>query len=874
MLKFNVKSLLFFTILMSFIWLGKVYAQQDIPLSETFAEYNGKNYCLHTVGSKQTLYSISKAYKVTVESVLMSNPEARAGLRVNQILRIPVSSEAITPVSLSQAEQPSLPITEAYDYIYHVAVKNQTFSYIANIYVVSENLVRTANPRLSDPIPEGEYVIVPIAPKTKPSTDLTSKRSDFNPYETPAKRKADLELAGQGADKTQKTSSQQNKTAKTDTKSAGSGAVASTPQIAETSPAIIWPEVDYPQHVVKPKETLYAVAKKYNLSVALLREANPGLGEDIKVGQVLRLPSSAKKTDGNSEAIQDTATVIHIVKKGETLYRIALNNGVSIDELKKANPGLNEHMQPGQKILIPKKKIAFSYIDHRVLVTEKSVNLAAKYGLSLTDLQRINPKIGKKVKVGDVVRIPLPVRPSPISPEISAEKSDNESKNPANAVRTQDHANEPCDGQYAYRNKVFKVALMVPFYLKPHDTLRITPDSDLEALASRQEFAFMGFYEGFMLSIDSLAKTAGLNAQVYVFDVDQDPAKTTAVLNNPVLNQVDLIVGPFFNKSFEQVSAFANKHQILIVNPFTQRSEILTNNPYVVKLKPSAEDQHALVAAMVAQYYPKARIFLFQPGGGKQTPQIGQLRQALDKLIPERVYIPNEVIYNTAIDYSKRNTSVKPSVKVEGKTFDTELLHKQLFDSTLFNNAITEYSYVADSLHGLHKNLSTVRENVVIVYAEDNVFAMEFMNKLNQIGDSANIRLIGLPYWDKYENLFTESLLKLKMHYLVQGFVNYRSLETEQFIHDYRAKYYGEPDTYACEGFDVGWYFMQALMHFDRDVSSCLPGFSTHQLQSNYVFKRKGDNDGLENVYWTTYRFDAFSLTPMPLYFPYLNYIR
>lgn len=874
MLKFNVKSLLFFTILMSFIWLGKVYAQQDIPLSETITEYNGKNYYLHTVGSKQTLYSISKAYKVTVESVLMSNPEARAGLRVNQILRIPVSSEAITPVNLSQTEQPSLPITEAYDYIYHVAGKNQTFNYIANIYVVSENLVRTANPRLSDPIPEGEYVIVPIAPKTKPSTELTSKRSDFNPYETPAKRKADLELTGNAIEKPKPKTSTQSTVAKNDTKTAAKGALASTPQIAETSPAIIWPEVDYPQHVVKPKETLYAVAKKYNLSVAQLREANPGLGEDIKVGQVLRLPSSAKITDRNSEATQDTATVIHIVKKGETLYRIALNNGVSIDELKKANPGLNEHMQPGQKILIPKKKITFSYIDHRVLVTEKSVSLAAKYGLSLTDLQRVNPKIGKKVRVGDVVRIPLPVRSSPVSPETAAEKSDDESKIPADEVRPQDHAGAACDAQYAYRNKVFKVALMVPFYLKPHDTLRITPDTDLEALASRQEFAFMGFYEGFMLSIDSLAKTAGLKAQVYVFDVDQDPAKTTAALNSPVLAQVDLIVGPFFNKGFEQVSAFANKHQIPIINPFTQRSEILTNNPYVIKLKPSPEDQDALVAAMVAQYYPKARIFLFQPGGGKQTPHIGQLKQELDKRIPERVYIPNEVIYNTAVDVSRRNTSVKPFIKVEGKTFDTELLHKQLFDSTLFNNVIYEYSYATDSLHGLQKNLSTVRENVVIVYADDNVFAMEFMNKLNQIGDSANIRLIGLPNWDKYENLFTESLLKLKMHYLVQVFVNYHSLETEQFIHDYRTKYFGEPDTYACEGFDVGWYFMQALMHFDRNMANCLPGFSTHQLQTSYVFKRKGDNNGLENVYWTTYRFDAFSLTPMPLYYPYLNYLR
>ncbi len=71
-----------------------------------------------------------------------------------------------------------------YETIYHVAKQDDRFSYIADIYLVSEYNIRLANPTIKEPIEEGEYVLVPIAPKeNRPpvTTQDRFQRTKFDP---------------------------------------------------------------------------------------------------------------------------------------------------------------------------------------------------------------------------------------------------------------------------------------------------------------------------------------------------------------------------------------------------------------------------------------------------------------------------------------------------------------------------------------------------------------------------------------------------------------------------------------------------------------------------------------------------------------------
>ncbi len=57
---------------------------------------NGKTYVIHKVGEKETLYGISKRYGSTVDAVLQANPDAIDGLEIGEILKVPYTQRLVS----------------------------------------------------------------------------------------------------------------------------------------------------------------------------------------------------------------------------------------------------------------------------------------------------------------------------------------------------------------------------------------------------------------------------------------------------------------------------------------------------------------------------------------------------------------------------------------------------------------------------------------------------------------------------------------------------------------------------------------------------------------------------------------------------------
>lgn len=112
-------------------------------------------------------------------------------------------------------------------------------------------------------------------------------------------------------------------------------------------------------HKVEKGETYYSISKKYGLKVDELCSANGLTTNDVlKVGQTLSIPDKNAKTESSS-AEKKSETVsrkydTYTVQKGDTFYRIAKVNEITVDELKKLN-SLDEQsvLKIGQKLKIP-----------------------------------------------------------------------------------------------------------------------------------------------------------------------------------------------------------------------------------------------------------------------------------------------------------------------------------------------------------------------------------------------------------------------------------------------------------------------------------------------------------------------------------------
>lgn len=200
------------------------------------------------------------------------------------------------------------------------------------------------------------------------------------------------------------------------------------------------------KHTVKKGETITAIAQKYKIEPSAIYELNPDCSRTLKVESIILIPRATSK---GIKSKTESKTVIvenaHEVQPKETLFGIAKQYEVSLEDLNTANPELVETgLKAGQKIKIPSKVISkivkentkeTSKLEpikevvlkekkeksvtlsltkktestiHEVVASETKFGIAKQYGISVTDLDKANPILEKEaLKVGQKIAIPI-----------------------------------------------------------------------------------------------------------------------------------------------------------------------------------------------------------------------------------------------------------------------------------------------------------------------------------------------------------------------------------------------------------------------------------------------------------------------------------
>ncbi|TDB61158.1 LysM peptidoglycan-binding domain-containing protein [Arundinibacter roseus] len=123
-------------------------------------------------------------------------------------------------------------------------------------------------------------------------------------------------------------------------------------------------------HRVDKGQTMYAVMRRYGTSIKAIKDANPGINDQLRADQVIRVPysgpapskSSAKEDRKKKEekkpevtAQPSVASGVHTVLAGQTLYSIAVKYGVTMAEIRQWNGLETDNVQFGQELIIAEK---------------------------------------------------------------------------------------------------------------------------------------------------------------------------------------------------------------------------------------------------------------------------------------------------------------------------------------------------------------------------------------------------------------------------------------------------------------------------------------------------------------------------------------
>ena len=227
---------------------------------------------------------------------------------------------------------------------------------------------------------------------------------------------------------------------------------------------------------VQKGDSLWSIAKKHNVPFGEILKAN-GMDSNskIKIGQEIQIPSLTKPAESATAAIavqapkgaaaagqdsqkSDGKETVYIVRKGDSLSKIAAMHRVKVSQIKKLNGLFGDMVRIGQKLKIPEgakaaasqpasgAKAAAGETVHVVTKGETLGAIARKYGTTVSKISTRNSiKDPRKIRIGQKIIVPSAQGAAKPAAEASAAPAAPAAQQKAESAPAQPQA--PAEGQ-------------------------------------------------------------------------------------------------------------------------------------------------------------------------------------------------------------------------------------------------------------------------------------------------------------------------------------------------------------------------------------------------------------------------------------------
>ena len=149
-------------------------------------------------------------------------------------------------------------------------------------------------------------------------------------------------------------------------------------------------------YTVQAGDTLYGIAKQFGVTVEEIKLENNLVSNNISVGQVLKIPTVS-------------TTSLYIVKKGDTLYSIASKYETTVSELMQLNNLKTPLLSVGQQLKIPIQGDITNedYFIYTVKAGDNLYSIAKRYDVTVESIQTLNNLNSTLLSIGQQLKIPV-----------------------------------------------------------------------------------------------------------------------------------------------------------------------------------------------------------------------------------------------------------------------------------------------------------------------------------------------------------------------------------------------------------------------------------------------------------------------------------
>jgi LysM repeat protein len=471
-------------------------------------------------------------------------------------------------------------------------------------------------------------------------------------------------------------------------------------------------------HIIQKGESLYFIHNKYTVPLEVLKKENPSVTDGLSIGEKLFIPvkrntEHAVKTDGNF--------INHTVRKKQTLYSIAKLYDVKQKEIIAANAELTDGLKEEQVLKIPLKEIKVKvdpepiiilplYKTHTVLQGETLYSLSRTYKTTPDSIRKINDGLKQGLKTNELIYVPEKMIKIPLPKKV-------EDTNLV-LVPKENLIQWIVDTGIVVKKSEYSIGLMLPFYLDEND--EIVENRNVltqKSIYSKSKFA-IEFYNGFKIALDSISSDS-CHFKIHVYDTKGNDSLTTQLLLlKPEMVNHDLIVGPLYFNNFKQVAAFAKENKIPIVSPVKQSNKLLLGNPYIFKAIPSKSTTLSPISKLVADSFKTENLLAISYLNAKEKSMVNQFIKSYNI---ELLSTDDTAIYSaiTVLEINQNLTDVVNHLKKDKNNIIFVPATDQTFITNLFNTLSTtlnheDYETCKITLIGMEEWMSY--ENIDLEY--------------------------------------------------------------------------------------------------------------------------------------------------------------
>jgi hypothetical protein len=319
----------------------------------------------------------------------------------------------------------------------------------------------------------------------------------------------------------------------------------------------------------------------------------------------------------------------------------------------------------------------------------------------------------------------------------------------------------------------------------------------------------LDYYQGFKMALDSAAVLYGGNFKLQVYDCNDDAKKINDLLLKQDIKNSDLIVGPVFPNSIKAFTNFSKNLKIPLLSPLAPANPNIFNNPYLITIN-NTLNQHAYVAvAFIKNSLKPKKVLLIRSGQANEFKYANPFKKGIDSL-------------------------------AKGLAF-------------------AEMGIKSIGYQNISQYLNPTGLNVIVLPATDETFLEAVFKELNKLTATFKIAVVGHPNWEKATFLNIETLQKLNTYITASYNIDYKNLEVNTFIKNFRKHNNQEPTEYAFKGFDTGFYFANLMLKQGKNYFLLLDKSPYTGLHNQFNFI-KNNQFGYFNAHIMVLKYQNFEL--------------